>query len=176
MKKTTLSSREKKVESVQSLAEKVKKSKTIAFTDYRGLTVNQIKELREKIKEAGGELIVAKNSLFKRALLKNDLEIGEDQLIGPTAAVFSYEDEIAPIKNIADNAKTFGLPKFKFGFFAKDQLDENGLETLAKIPGRDVLHGQVVGAISSPLYGIVSVLSANIRNLVYVLDQASKKV
>lgn len=169
------SAREIKIETVATLTEKIKKAKTLAFTDYRGLTVNQISQLREKVKEAGGEFIVAKNSLLSRALTSNQLPVTSNQLAGPTATIFSYEDEIAPIKAIAESAKAIGLPSFKFGFFGQDFIDSAALESLAKIPSRPELAAKLVGALSSPIYGFVSVLFANIRNLVSVLDQAAKQ-
>lgn len=168
------SAREIKVETVTTLAEKIKKAKTLAFADYRGLTVNQISQLREKVKEAGGELIVTKNSLMFRALTNHQLPVTRDQLTGPTAAVFSYEDELAPIKTIAESSKTTGIPSFKFGFFGRDLLDVRGITSLAAIPSRGELQAKVVGALSSPIYGIVTVLQANVRNLVSVLDQVAK--
>lgn len=174
MKQKAKSAREIKIETVQSLSEKIARAKTLAFANYHGLTVNQISRLREKVKEAGGELIVTKNSLMKRALGQKILP-AENQLTGPTATVFSYEDEIAPIKAVAESAKTTGLPSFKFGFFGQDFMDSTILETMAAIPSLPELHTKVVGALSSPLFGIVSVLSANIRNLVSVIDQAAKR-
>lgn len=171
-----VSAKEIKVESVRSLSEKIKRAKTLAFADYRGLSVNQISVLREKVKEAGGEILVTKNTLIKRALLENKYpDFNIKNLEGPTAAIFAYEDEILPIKTVADGAKTTGLPAFKFGFFAQSLLDASGLNQLASLPSKHELQAKVVGAISSPLYGIVSVLSGNIRNLVSVLDQAAKK-
>lgn len=167
--------REKKEETVKTLGEKIAKSKTIAFTAYHGLTVNQVGELRFKIKDAGGEMIVAKNSLMSRALSAADRPTTTDELAGPTATIFAYEDEIAPIKAVADNIKTSGLPSFKFGFFGYSRLDTTGLENLAKIPTRDALHGQVVGLLVSPIRGIVNVLNANLRNLAIVLDQIAKQ-
>lgn len=179
------SAREIKIATVKSLAERITRTKTLAFTDYRGLTVNQISQLREKVKEAGGEFIVAKNSLIQRALQTTDYRLPTgavdssqstvDLFTGPTATVFSYEDEIAPIKAIAESAKAIGLPSFKFGFFGQDFIDSAALESLAKIPSRPELAAKLVSALSSPIYGFVSVLSANIRNLVSVLDQAAKR-
>jgi large subunit ribosomal protein L10 len=175
-KKKFVSAREIKEQTIQSLSEKIVRAKTLAFADYRGLTVNQISDLRNKIKEAGGEVIVTKNSLVKRALKANDFpDYDEDKLTGPTAAIFAYEDEVLPAKAIAESTKTLGLPAFKFGFFNKDLLDAAALAKLATIPSKTELQAKVVGALSSPLYGAVSVLSANIRNLVSVLDQLSKK-
>lgn len=170
-----ISSRQKKEEKVADLSAKIKDAKSIAFADYRGLTAEQIRELRSKIKDAGGELIVAKNTLLKLALTSNQLPDTDNQLTGPTAAVFAYNDEVSPIKEVAQSAKTFGLPQFKFGFLDKKMLTSSDLDSLAKIPGRDILYANVVGSLASPIHGIVEVLSANIKNLVSVLDQASKK-
>lgn len=174
-KHQTKKAKDFKIENVGVLDEKVKRAKTIAFVDYHGLTVGQISSLRDKIREAGGEMTVAKNTLVKRALLLNKLPDTSRGLAGPTATVFSYEDEVAPIKAIADSIKLTGLPKFKFGFFGQNILDAAGLENLAKIPGREILQGQVVGIIAAPLKGIVNVLNVNLRNLAVVLDQIAKK-
>lgn len=174
-KQKFISAREIKIQTVASLTEKIKDAKTLAFADYRGLTVNQISDLRNKVKEAGGEVIVTKNSLMKRALAKNQLSVAIEQLTGPTATIFAFEDEIAPIRAVAESAKTTGLPSFKFGFFQKSPLDFAGLSELATIPSKTELAAKVVRALSSPLYGIVTVLQANIRNLVSILDQVAKK-
>ena len=119
-KQKFISAREIKEGTVQSIAEKISKSKTVAFADYRGLTVNQISEIRNKVKEAGGEVLVTKNTLMKRALKVNEYPpFDASQLEGPTATIFAYDDEIAPIKSVAESAKVTGLPAFKFGFFQK---------------------------------------------------------
>ena len=169
------SSKQQRIETAKNLGEKIGRAKTIAFADYHGLGVNQLASLRHKIKEAGGELLVAKNTLLRRALTINHLPFTINQLTGPTATIFAYEDEVGPIKEAATVANTLSVPKFKFGYFAGQLLDASAIERLATLPSRDVLLGKIVGTLSSPLYGIVSVLSANIRNLVSVLDQASKR-
>ncbi len=172
-----VSAKEVKVENVKSLSEKIKRAKTMAFADYRGLTVNQISALRKKVKEAGGEILVTKNTLIKRALSENKYpDFDPKNLEGPTAAIFAFEDEILPIKTVADGAKATGLPAFKFGFFEKRLLDVSGLNQLANLPSKHELQAKVVGALSGPMYGFVSVLGGNIRNLVSVLDQAAKKI
>lgn len=168
-----VSAKEVKVESVKSLSEKIGRAKTLAFADYRGLTVNQISAIREKVKDAGGEILVTKNTLMSRALSSSAFPRHDKQFTGPTLTIFAYEDEIAPIKAIADAAKITGLPAFKFGFFQHDLLDVSGLNMLASLPSKHELQAKAVGALSGPIYGIVSVLSANIRNLVSVLDQAA---
>lgn len=160
-----------KADKIEELAGKVERAKTITFADYRGLTAEQIAELRRKIKTQGGEMIVTKNTLVQRALAKHGHKVDIKKLEGPTATIFAYEDEIAPIREIAESAKITELPKFKLGFFGRDPLDIAALEQLAKLPGKNVLQGKLVGILVSPIYGIVSVLSANLNNLVYALDQ-----
>lgn len=175
MDKLTVPNREKKAQSITSLEQKIKDAKSIIFADYRGLTVNQISDLRNKIKNVGGELLVAKNTLLYRALNRTGLATKLEDLAGPTATVFSFDDEIEPVKILAENAKTLGFPSFKFGFLAGNIIDAPGVERLAKIPAKNALQAQIVGSLSSPLWGIVSVIQSNLRNLVSVLDQASKK-
>lgn len=168
-------SKDIKKETVATLSDKVGKAKTIAFAKYHGLSVNQIGDLRQKIKSTGGEMLVAKNTLVKRALLLNNFEVPEAELVGPLATILAYDDEIAPIKTVADANKILGLPEFVFGFFGRNRLDVSSLDKLAKIPGRDVLQAQVVGALVGPIRGIVTVLNANLRNLAVVIDQIAKQ-
>lgn len=175
MDKKTKSSKDKKREKVATLSEKIARSKSLAFAAYHGLSANQINTLRQKIKEAGGEMLVEKNTLLSRALTKNKLPVTSDQLIGPTSVIFAYDDEISPIKQIAAINKETGFPTFKFGFLGQDVLDASALEKLSTLPTKEQLRAKVVGSISSPIYGFVNVLFANMRNLVSVLDQIAQK-
>ena len=176
MDQTKPKARQIKAETIKTLGEKISKAKVLALTDYHGLSANQIGSLRQKVKEAGGELIIAKNTLLSRALANSQKRMAKSgQFAGPTAVILAYQDEIAPVKAVAEFIKTLGFPKFKFGFFDKDFLDAIALEALSKIPSREVLQAKVVSAIASPMYGIVSVLQANIRNLISILDQTAKK-
>lgn len=174
MDKKAKSAREKKEDKVASLTDKFLRAKTLTFADYRGLTANQIADLREKIKTNGGELLVEKNTLIRLTLKATKHSITKDQeeslLIGPTATIIAYDDEIAPIKESATSNKALGLPIFKFGFFGHDFLDADSVDKLSKTPSRDILNAKVVGSLNAPIYGIVSVLSGNLRNLVYTLN------
>jgi|SRR3990167_4100917 len=169
------SAKQIKKDRVESLVLKIKSAKSLIFANYHGLSASQIAELRAKIKSTSGEFLVEKNTLIKLALKANKMETPKEQLTGPTALVLAYEDEITPVKEIAQSNKSVGTPSFKFGFLEGQLLDSSQLDTLSKIPGRDQLQANLVGSISSPLYGFVNVLSANIGNLVSVLDQAAKK-
>lgn len=176
-KQKTKTAREIKEEKVKSLVEKIARAKTLIFANYHGLTALQISDLRRKIKAAGGELVVTKNTLLARALQSTDYQLPttDYQLTGPTASIFAYEDEVAPLKAAHDSSKSQGTPQFKFGFFGRDVLDLAAVETLAIIPTRPELNANVVGTLASPIYGFVNVLQANIRNLISILDQTAKK-
>jgi len=174
MDKTIKSAKEVKKDKVSSIGEKIAKSKSLTFANYHGLSANQINQIREKIREAGGEMLVEKNTLLSRAFTSNQLPVTSDQLSGPTAVVFAYGDEIAPIRELAKTNKETGFPTFKFGFFDRDFLNASSLEKLASLPSKDQLRANVVGSISSPIYAFVNVLSANMRNLVSILDQVAK--
>jgi len=160
---------QKNKDTVASLQEKLQKSRSVVLADYRGLTVNQQRKLRNKVKDSGGELIVAKNSLIKLALAKEKLELS-----GPTIILFAFEDEVAPLKVLVEFAKENELPKAKLGFFAKETLSADQLNQLASLPAKVELMTKTVYTLKSPLSGIVSVLSGNIRKLVYVLKAVKK--
>ena len=184
MDKIKKSNLDLKKEKVTQLSKKIKEAKTIVFADYTKLSAEQMNKLRRKVKEAGGELVIAKNTLLARALKSTDYRLPTtaedgsqstvDLLAGPTASLFAYADEIAPVKVVCEVAKTQGAPKFKFGFFGKNLLDAEAVENLSKIPSQEILYSQLVETLASPLNGLAFVLSSNIRNLISILDQKAK--
>jgi len=157
---------------VKILQEKLAKAKSIVLADYRGLPVNLQQDLRQKIVEVNGELIVVKNTLLKIALKqeKFDLKPLLDSFTGPTITLLAYEDEIAPIKVLAEFAKDNQLPVIKAGFLNKDPLSKDKVNQLAQLPTKVELLAKTVGTIKAPLSDIVNVLSGNLKNLVYALQ------
>ena len=132
----------------------------------------QIQSLRTKLKESGAEFTIAKNTLVKRSLTDAGYSgIKDEDFQGSMGTLFCFEDEIAPIKTIVTFKKENELPEIKFGFFDKTFISDLELTKLATLPSKPELYAKVVGSLSSPLYGIVGVLQANLRNFVYVLDQ-----
>jgi large subunit ribosomal protein L10 len=158
---------QKNISLLESIKEKMSQSKSVVFADYRGLSVNQFNELRQKIKDQGGEVLVTKNTLLKLAFAKEELN---QSLNGPTAVILGYEDEIAPIKVIADFQKDNDLPTFKAGVLEDKVLSQEDLIQLAKLPGKQQLQAILVGTLAAPLSGFVNVLQGNIRKLVYTLN------
>lgn len=162
---------QKKIDIVKEINEKLSKAKSLVFADYRGLTVHQIQDLKKLIKKEKGELVVTKNTLLKRALSETGFPSLDDTILeGPTATLFSYEDEIAPLKALATFAKASGIPQLKAGILEKVILGKERLEELALLPPKNVLIAKLIGTIASPTYGLVTVLSGNMRKLVYALE------
>lgn len=168
---------QKNIDQVKEIAEKVTKAKSIVLADYRGLSVNLQQVLRRKVREAGGELLVAKNSLLKIAATEENYPVNDliDSFTGPTITLLAYEDEIAPIKALAEFAKENKLPEIKAGFLNKDALTKEQVEALAKLPSKIELLATTVGTIKAPLTGFVNVLSGNLRNLVFALKAIQTK-
>lgn len=162
--------RVQKEEIVKNLAEKLSRAKSLVFTDYRGLTMAQLTDLRNKLREVSGEFSITKNTLIQLALPSN-LQPPTSTLEGPVATLFAYDDEISPIKILVKALKDAGMGKVKAGFLGEDLLDENRVNQLASLPTKDELRVKTVGILVAPLQGIVSVLNGNLRNLVYALDQ-----
>ena len=176
---------DKNITKVSELKEKLGKAKSVALSDYRGLNVPQMQELKRNIKAKQGELLITKNRLFKIALRQSSYKDGDElsqALTGPTAFLFCFDDEIAPIKALHDFAKEndlsadkTGLPKLKVGFLGKEFLDNNRLVSLAKLPTLPELQAKLVGVLNGPRAGLVNVLGGNIRKLVYALQAISEE-
>ncbi|MDO8638162.1 MAG: 50S ribosomal protein L10 [Candidatus Daviesbacteria bacterium] len=160
-----------KIAKVADLTQKLGKAKSVVFADYQGLTMNQLSDLRNKLRDAGAEFEVTKNSLLNIALPASSLQVPASSLEGPTATLFSYEDEIAPIKILVKAFKDAQKGSVKAGLLNNDILDALSITRLANLPTKLELQTKMVGSLSSPLYGLVNVLQGNLRGLVQALNQ-----
>lgn len=169
---------QKNINTLIEIKDKLNKSKSVVFADYMGLNVKQISDLRKKVKESGAEFKVLKNTLLRLGLKELGWKIEEGvvlkELSGPTAVLFGYEDEIAPLKALYDFSQENELPKIKFGFLTKDFLTGEKIISLAKLPSKEVLLAKLVSNLSSPIYGLVYTLKGNLTKLVLVLNQIRK--
>lgn len=167
-----------KIEFVKDLASTIKGAPSVVLINYTGMNVATKKELADRLREVGATMQVSKNTLFKIAAKDaglNDMADEERELVGQTAVIVSDEDPIAPLQILGKFNKEFDLGEFKFGVVEGDFQDGQALVTLSKLPAREVLLAQAIGAIAAPLYGFVSTLNAPMQKLVHVLDEASKK-
>jgi large subunit ribosomal protein L10 len=161
-----------KVKLVENLTEELKSAKSLVLVNYSGLNVKAQQDLKGRLKEVGGRMVVVKNTLLKRAGESAKLDKGmiEDSVMqGQTALIMASDDPIAPIQVLGKFAKEFELPKFKVGVVEGSFQDEAGLSKLSTLPGRDALLGQLLGALIAPEYGLVGTLQGNLQKLIYIL-------
>ncbi len=158
---------ERKKAQVAELAEKLSRMQFAVVADYRGMSVANITELRQKLYESGAEVVVAKNTLIRLAARETGLENMEPLLEGPTALALSYDDVAATAKALNEYIKA---PNNKFevrgGVLGATRLEADALEQVSKMPSRDEILSQVVGGIQSPLAGVVGLLNAPAADVV----------
>jgi len=159
----------KKIFTVQNLAEKLKQAKGVILTDYSGLNVSQINNLRKEIKKAGGEFEVVKNNLIRLAAQNSQLVTTDWQLTGPTAALWIYNQDLSPLKILDNFIKQTELPKIKFGFWEGEVLEKEKISQLANLPGIDQLRAQLLASLQSPTFRLANALSWNLKKLILVL-------
>lgn len=162
-------SKEKKQELLKSYVEEFRRSQAAILTDYRGLPVIELNQLRQKMRQAGSGYHVVKNRLVKLALREAGLPVPEELLQGPTAIGFCYEDVVAPTKILTEYAKEFKTLVIKGGILGQRVMDERAVSSLADLPPRHVLLTQWLGSLQTPLTGLVGVLGGPLRGLVTVL-------
>lgn len=155
---------EQKKQVVSEIREKLARAQSVVLVDYRGLTVENITDLRNKYRAAGVECKVYKNTLMRFAFNELGIKDLDEHLNGPSAIAISYDDVVAGAKVTHEFAKTNDKLKIKAGVAEGKILDVNAVKALAEIPSRNVLLGQLAG-----------VLQANIKNLAYMLSQISEK-
>ena len=155
---------------VADLVEYLRRAKTIVLTDYRGLNVGEATELRRRLREAGVDYKVVKNTMAVRAIHKAAIEGLEPYLVGPTAMAFGYGDPVAPAKMLAAFAKEHKNLILKAGMLEGSILDQAQVKALADLPTREQLLATLAGMLQAPFRGLVTVLSGPMRNLVYGLE------
>jgi len=166
--------REEKARVIQEIAEKLRANSAV-LVDYQGMNVAQSTQLRARSREAGVEFVVAKNTLTRMAADEAGVEDLSEYLVGPTALAFS-EDPVASAKLMAEFAGQVESFTLKGGLLEGGRvLNEADVVALSRLPGREQLLAQVVGGISSPLTGLVTVLNNTIQGLVVALNQIAEQ-
>ncbi|MGI8845337.1 MAG: 50S ribosomal protein L10 [Thermoleophilaceae bacterium] len=167
--------REEKAAVIDQVADQIQESQAIFAVDYRGISVTQVAQLREQLAEADASLRVVKNSLTERAADKAGAESLKDLLEGPTAFTFVRGDAALAAKAIDTFRRQHEVPQFKGGTLDGVVVSIDQIEAIAKLPARDVLHGQVVGVLASPITGLVRGLNALIAGLALQLGQIAEQ-
>ena len=169
-----------KQEILRTLEEKIKKAKSIVFTEFNSLGVKDNEELRNDLREANSEYMVAKKTLLNLAFEKEKIEnLDIKSFEGKIATIFGYEDEVAPAKIVNEFQKKNEVNKEKIklvaGILENKFLNTDDVNALAKLPSKEELYAKIVGSLNAPISGFVNVLSGNIRGFVNVLKAIENK-
>ncbi len=163
--------RPEKVAVVEDIQNRIKSSNNIFLTDYAGLDVEQMTELRRELRKRNISYRIAKNTLIRIAVRKEGLEVLEPYLKGPTAIAFGADDANVAAKVLYESFKKREKPVVKC-FYVDGNLyaEPKDLEAFAKLPSREDLYVQILMGVESPLTGLIASIEAPVRELVSVLD------
>lgn len=167
--------KEQKKEALEIVKDKITQSKSVIFSADKGLAVKTVEALRKELRSKGGEYLVVKKTLLKKAL--GDLEGVEtiDDLAGNVAATFSFEDEVSAASVLNKYVKANENLEMGGGVLESKIIMPEMVKKLANLPSKEQLLAKLVGTMQAPISGIVGVLQGNLRNLVGVLNAIKEK-
>ncbi len=165
-----MSAREEKVRIVEEIKQKLSQSSSAVLVDYRGLTVEEVTQLRKEFRENGVDYKVYKNTLTELAVKELGYEGLIPYLAGPTAIAFGVKDPVAPAKILTENIKKLKKMELKAGLVDGKVIDVEGVKALAELPSREELIAKMLGSMNAPITGLVRVLNGPIRGLVVALN------
>jgi large subunit ribosomal protein L10 len=167
--------RDQKAAAIEEIATEIQEASAVFAVDYRGISVPQAAELRAKLRDADTRFRVVKNTLTERAADQAGAEALKALLEGPTALAFVRGDAAAAAKAIADYARATDLLPFKGGMLDGETLDPDQIRAISRLPSREVLYGQLVGIVASPISGLARTLQALISGLAIQLGQIQEQ-
>jgi large subunit ribosomal protein L10 len=169
--------KEQKAEQVELLTEKLKKAKVAVLTDYRGLTVKQMQDLRGKLRTGNVEYRVVKNTLARRAADAAGYKDLESELKGPVAIAFGYDDLSLPPRLINEFVRTTRLKLEVVGGVVEGRVfNRDQIKQLADLPSREVLLAQLLGTLQSPVAQLVGIMQTPVQQLIGVLNAYKTKL
>jgi large subunit ribosomal protein L10 len=170
-----LANKSDKAAEIEALKGKFSRARSVILADYRGLNVAQMTDLRRAARSAGIEVRVVKNTLAARAAGSGGIQGLGEYLQGPTAAAFSYEDAVSAARLFVEFARTARQLELKGGVVEGRILTGADVRSLAMLPPREVLLGQVLGGLQAPLRNLAFVLGAPLRGLATAVDEVRKQ-
>lgn len=163
--------KEQKKEILADLVDKFGRSKAVVFSDYRGLDVASVSDLRNRLREKGAEAKVAKKTLIKLAAEENNIEgLSDDMLEGPVSATFSYEDELSGLQVLFKFSKENDNLKLLGGIVDGKPVDADTIKQLAQLPSKEELIAKLMGSINAPVSNAVGLLGNLIGSFVRVMN------
>jgi large subunit ribosomal protein L10 len=167
--------REQKAAVVEEIAANIRDSQAVFAVDYRGLSVPQASELRDRLRAADARFAVVKNTLTERAADQAGAEALKELLEGPTALTFVHGDAAAAAKALRDYGRETDLLPFKGGIMDGNPLTAEDIGNIARLPSRDVLYAQLVNIVAYPLSGLARTLNQLIGGLAVALGQIQEQ-
>ena len=164
--------RTKKESFVSELRDRINRAPVLYLTDFTGLNVKAMTELRSSLRKSGAEYVVVKNRLAKRVFAESEeLPDISESLVGPTGFVFGYEDAAAAAKALSDFARDHDKkPAFKLGVMENKVLQPEQVEKIAKLPPREQLYAELAGAFEAPMSALASALGAKLQEMAGLID------
>lgn len=163
-------SKEKKHQVVDQYGEWINDSRAIIIAEYTGLTVQNLDNLRSKVREAGGEFHIVKNTLAKLAFEKASMDFKEEQFVNSSAIGFAFEDAPALAKVMTDFAKEVEFLKVKCGYLDKALISDSQIKALADLPPLPVMRAKLLGTLLAPASKLVRTLAEPGRSLAAVIN------
>lgn len=167
--------KQQKKEIVSNLQSKLQKAQGVIITEYQGLNVLELNDLRNKLRKVDSEYHIIQNTLLHLVSKETDYNALDTSLKGPTAVCFVYSDPAGSAKVIIDFKKDHEKLKVKAGLIEKKVFDEKQLKSLASLPPRPVILGMLLGRLQAPIANLVYVLNAPLQKLVAGLEEIRKK-
>jgi large subunit ribosomal protein L10 len=166
---------EEKEQVTEKLSSRLREAETIFLTDFTGLSVKAITQLRATLHAQGLEYRVVKNTLARRAIDGLELEALDEHLSGPTALLLAGDDPVLPAKIIRDFAKMHeSRPAVKIALVDRQVITPESVEVLADLPSRDELLASIAGGLTASVGGIASVLGGLIRDVMYMIEEVAR--
>ncbi len=162
---------------VDNLTEELKSANGYVLVDFSGLTVKLQQELKKKLSEVNGKMIIVKNTLFRLSAEKAKApnEIASDTVLqGPTALVLTEDDPISLLQVLSKFAKESEVPQLKVGIIEGVFQNKETLIKLSNLPGKTVLQSQLIWSLSAPLYAVTGILQGNIQKLLWILKSKAE--
>ena len=164
-----------KQEKIEAMKENFSKAKVAVVTEYRGLTVEEITNLRRNLQKENSDYMVTKNTLAKIASKGTQYEVLADTLKGPVAIAFGFQDEVAPAKVLTKFIKDVKKGEILAAVLDGKLLSAKETQVLANLPSKEELYAKMLGSINSPASGIVGAVNAVMSSLVRAMDQVAKQ-
>ncbi|HXN06934.1 MAG TPA: 50S ribosomal protein L10 [Nitrospiria bacterium] len=167
--------RTEKTAEIADIASRFKRAKVVILSEYSGLKVEDLRQLRMNVRKTNGEFKVMKNTLVEKAVEDSEFKPIQSYLRGPVGVVFGYDDPVGPIKAVKEFAEKQKVFKMKAGMMEGRLLSISDIAAVATLPPKQVMIGQLLSRMQSPIYGFVGTLSGIIRKFAYVLQAVKEQ-